>query len=506
MSINTFVEEIQTFSDSKRKTANLYNIQKCNPIILQNFVIYPPECVSFLPLDKNGCKEMEIKSGISYLDPIKIKSHENLFKFNELKNNYINFINYQKIFRIPSKNDNYTRPNFLESTTSNSKELGPISRNPNSDRHLFIKKHNENLYNEVFQKFPLISAAFKQKDYVVNNNICQSPKALFKINNISKPREPSLIKTPKTKKRRFSNQIKTQKCEINEKQKKNKKQEIFIIPNEFLIDFNIKEININNLEKTQSKYVTNLIDLKEAGRFINNLCQTNKNNKENVNNINFINQEYIESKNTFLLQKKRKASSDFNELKNNNNINSEVKRRRGRAKNKNKNKNKKKMTEKLKKQYRKNNRKDGKKISLYLNQIQINSNSLDIFPFCPMDIENIKIEFLQGLIEEKHIKVNSKNELINDHRNLKYIKNKSFEIIYQHKEEEKSQYILHINNDHIFYLFFYYYYQIQKKILRLNQHFYSHRSKAELEEVKGGLQNLMEKSNKLAQEIIKYIE
>ena len=161
------------------------------------------------------------------------------------------------------------------------------------------------------------------------------------------------------------------------------------------------------------------------------------------------------------------------------------------------------MTAKLKKQYRKDNRKDGKKISLYLNQIQINENSLDIFPFCPMNIENITIEFLEGLIEEKHIKVNRKNVLINDQRNLKYINNKSFEIIYQHKEEETIQYILHINNDHIFYIFLYYYNQIQKRIVRLNQHFYSHRSKAELEEVKGDLQNLMEKSNKLAKEILK---
>ena len=252
MSINTFVEEIQIFADSKRKTENLFNIQKCNPIISENFVIYPPECVSFLPLNKNGCRDMEIKSGINYLDPIKIKSHENLFKFNELKNNYINFINYQKIFRIPSKNDNYSRPNFLESTTSNSKEYGPISGNPNSDRLLFIKKYNENLYNEVFQKFPLISAAFKQKEYVVNNIIYRAPKTLFKIkNNISNPGEPSLIKSPKIKKTRFSNKIKTQKCEINDNQKKNKKQKLFIIPNEFLIDFNIKEINITNLEKTQ---------------------------------------------------------------------------------------------------------------------------------------------------------------------------------------------------------------------------------------------------------------
>ena len=219
-----------------------------------------------------------------------------------------------------------------------------------------------------------------------------------------------------------------------------------------------------------------------------------------------VNEEYIESKNTFLLQKKRKASSDLYEANNNAKLNSEEKERAGRGRPKRgrgKGKNKKKMTEKLKKQIRKNNRKDGNKICLYLNQIQINSFTLDIFPFLPMNFENITIEFLESLIEEKHITINHKNELINDQRNIKYVKNKSFEIIYQHKEEETIQYILHIKNHHIFYLFFYYYHQIQENIVRLNQHFYSHRAKAELEEIKGSIQNLMEKCNKLVKEILK---
>ena len=164
------------------------------------------------------------------------------------------------------------------------------------------------------------------------------------------------------------------------------------------------------------------------------------------------------------------------------------------------------MTLKLKKQQRQNKQKDGKSIYLNLNQVQINNNSLDIFPFFPMNIENVTIEFLEGLIKEKYIKINRKNELINDQINLKYINNKSFEIIYQHKEEETIQYILHISNYHILYLFLYYYYQIQNNILLLNQKFYSHSSKAELEEIKGGLENLIEKSNKIAKEIVKLKE
>ena len=506
MSINTFIEGKPIFDHSKRESKNLFS-QKPNSIILQNLaILYPPECASFQPLNKNGFKNMEGKSGINYLDQINIKSHENLFKFNELKNNYIN--NYQKI-RIPSRNDYNSQPNSLESITNNSEELGNNSKNPKSEGFLFIQKNNEKLKNEVFEKFPLISSAFKQKDYRVNNNIYQCPKKIFKIKNLSKSSKPSLLKSPKTKERRFSNKIKTQKTEINNHQIKKKKQKIFIIPNDFLIDFNIKEINIKNIEKKQPNCLTNLIDLKEARRFINNLCQTNINKTDNLNNINLVNEEYIETKNTFLLQKKRKAGSDLYEANNNVKLNSEEKERAGRGRRRRgrrKGKNKKKMTEKLKKQIRKNNRKDGNKICLYLNQIQINSFSLDIFPFYPMNFENITIEFLEGLIEEKHITINCKNELINDQRNIKYIKNKSFEIIYQHKEEETIQYILHIKDHHIFYLFFYYYHQIQENIIRLNQHFYSHRSKAELEEIKGNIENLMEKCNKLVKEILKSIE
>ena len=191
MSINPFIEGNPIFDYSKRETKKLSS-QKPNSINLQNLVVlYPPACASFQPLNKNGCKDMEGKSGINYLDQINIKRQENLFKFNDLKNNYIN--NYQKI-RIPSKNDYNSQPNSLESITNNSEELGNNSKNPKSEGFLFIQKNNEKLKNEVFEKFPLISSAFKQKDYRVNNNIYQCPKKIFKIKNLSKSSKPSLIK------------------------------------------------------------------------------------------------------------------------------------------------------------------------------------------------------------------------------------------------------------------------------------------------------------------------
>ena len=71
-----------------------------------------------------------------------------------------------------------------------------------------------------------------------------------------------------------------------------------------------------------------------------------------------------------------------------------------------------------------NNKKDGLKINLYLNQIQVNNYKLENFPFFPLlkIKENIKIEFLKGIINKKNlIKINKKAECIKDQRNLKYI-------------------------------------------------------------------------------------
>ena len=515
MSIKTSLEKTPRFQNSKMKIKNLLEYKGYCPIILQNLIIYPPECISFESLNKNGSKEDEIKSGTNSLNQNIAKTQDNPFKFNHLKNNYINFINNQKIFRASFKNDNVSRTKMLESTTNKSEHLDTFSQDLNLKGCFYKEYGNEELYKEVFTKTPLISAVFKQKKYEVNHNIYQIPKNMIK-KNISKSCEPFLIKSSPIKKKRFSKIINIKKCEINNMEINNQKKINFNIPHNFLIDFYIKKINIKNIQKNSNpNYHINLINLKEIENFINNICKKNINNKDNILNLKYSNGDYIElqkitkecEKNNFFLQKKRNGSVYYNEFENINVLDKkkyENKKNSLKKNNKNKN-NKKKMTAKLKKLNRINNRKNGKSINLYLNQIQINENALENFPFYPIvdNNEYFKIKILKGLTEKKNIiKVNKNTKLINDDRNIKFIKDKLFEIIYQNNIEE-IQYVVHINGYNILYLIFYYYYHIQEDIKLLNKFHYSHRSNREFIEVKNHLEILIKKCNKITQEITK---
>ena len=69
-----------------------------------------------------------------------------------------------------------------------------------------------------------------------------------------------------------------------------------------------------------------------------------------------------------------------------------------------------------------------------MSQLQVNKRSLNIFPFCPRPtvVENIKVRFLEGIINEKYkIKLKKKINLIKDDGIFKLMENKRFELIYQ---------------------------------------------------------------------------
>ena len=152
-----------------------------------------------------------------------------------------------------------------------------------------------------------------------------------------------------------------------------------------------------------------------------------------------------------------------------------------------------------------NNKKDGPKISLYLNQIQINKNRLEQFPFCQLlnAKENIKIDLLKGITEKKElIKIKRKPEIINHQNNLKYIVNKKFRIIYD-KNEDGTQYILFINGINILYLILYYYYQIKEELKLINKYHYSHASYEKSNNSRNLIENMIKKCNKIVKEITK---
>ena len=482
MSKKTILENNPDLTKRLRRNNNLPIYKEYNPKKLQNL----PECPNGSS-NRNDSKEHEIKFETDYLDQTELKKHESSSKLNNIKNNNIYLINNKKIFRDPSKNNKDLESNLKESTSNKSKQLEVFSEDQDSEGHANIKIKNEESYEDACPKIPLISTDFKQKENEVNNNINHIPKSLNKINDIYSC-EPSF----KDEKSSINN-INRKNYEINN----NQQQKIiyFNIPDNFLIDCHLIEINVKNIEKIKNhNYPTNLIDLNEAQIFINNLCNNIiYEHNEDLNNLNYFNEEYIElrkiknKEKKILLQKKTKKSLDNKKLKN----------LLGKKTNIIKN-NKEKKCEF-------NNGKNGRIKSLYLNQIQINKYSLKNFPFYPT-LNNIKIietECLMNLIEKNSfIRINKNSQFINNQRNLKYIKNKLFEIIYQHKNEE-IQYIIHIKGYHILYFIFYYYYQIQQNIIFLNKIYYYYYSNEKIREVIKHLLILIKKCNKFVKKISK---
>ena len=426
---------------------------------------------------------------------------------------YLILKNHKTIIPHP-ENEKDSEVNSLESKDYKMKESDDFLSIPGIESHIIKDNRNEILNNKIFQNFPIISNVSKQNKYEENKNIFKYPEIFNKVNNNTESCEPSSINYLNLKEQMISNNLNTKNNYINKIEKK-KPNLNFNIPDNFLIHFNIKEIKIENIQINSNQDICKcFIYLRNAVKFINNICQKKISNNENFNNLNlnYINKEYLELRkissenNNNLLQRKRKLDSeDLGSTSSDDISNENQKKSRKKNYSLKKNFKIKKMSEKLKKLKKHNNKKDGKKISLYLNQIQINENSLDNFPFYWIlnTKENIKIEFLKGFIDsKKYIKINKKAELIKDDRNLKYIKNKFFKIIYQNKEND-MQYILHINSFHILYLILYYYNQIQENIKLMNKYYYSHASNDKINRIKNHLEILIKKCNKIVKEISK---
>ena len=517
MSLNAFLIQTSIVDKDEMQTNSLINCKEMSPINVRNIEMlsYPSNSFSFGSLNKNGFKDVEIKNVSDCLSQIKPNLHENIFEFKNLNNYYIKYNLYNKYFRSHPKNDNEINSNLLESKIEQCKELGDFSKIPGFESNIIKNNINEKKNNPVFKKIPFLSEDFRQKKTEISKKIIQYPKIVYCVNNNTRPYEPSLTKPIILVKERFegfSENINIKNNDINgiERQISNIN---FNIPKNFLIDFNIKGINIKNRQLNSiQENLLNFISVNKAKEFLNIICQK-KTTNENLNSINYANEEYLElrnisneNKNDFL---KRKRKIDFDESKDSGDeISTQDDKKSKRKKNplkKKYKKNNKKISVKTKKLNRIKNQKNGEKISLYLNQIQISKTNLENFPFHPiLNLkENIKIELLKGIINtNKFIKVNRKAELIEDDRNLKYLKDKNFEIIYQDKEGD-HQYILHINGFNILYLIFYYYYHIREDTKLINKLFYCHSSYDKLIRIVNHLEVLIKKCNKLVKEISK---
>ena len=482
---------------------NDFNFQKKSIITKKNHCV--PSFTTIKYSKQNVGKDNEIKSGLNILKSIIPKQEEETSSINNEQNDNIN-----SPLNLDNNKENYLynikfKINLLESKKDSSNIFGDSRRNSEFENQFYSKNINNKYNDQIFDEIPIISKIFTEKNKMPKNFINFN---LFFENNVYRPKV--------YKKTDFKNIFIIEKVVpyVNEKPEStfNHYSKLnFNVPENFLINFNIKNIYSENIPLRENNLVMKQINLNNMKTYINNICST-----ISKSHLDFSIGDYIElkkadngqSKNAAFLQRKRQNSSIINEDEKTDHFSEEINPKGGRRRKplkKNHKNNNKKLTLKKKQLIKNNNKKNGPKISLYLNQIQINKNRLEQFPFCQLlnAQENIKIDLLKGIIEKKElIKIKRKPEIINHQNNLKYIVNKKFEIIYQ-KNEDDTQYILCINGINILYLILYYYYQIKEEVKLINKNHYSHASYEKSNKVKKDIENLIKKCNKITKEITK---
>ena len=455
------------------------------------------------PLNKNGLFEKTDRKQVKISEQNE-KFKENIFFLKNFDYNYYKSL-LNKDEKNFSGNDNY------QSNQQNYEIFKDFYKESDFEAHLYKRKKNVKIINEISTIFPLISRLFQRTNYIINNNkinINKKEMILEKEKNmeyISKHSDENLLGVDDIKA-----EDKNKNKSINKdnnlliKSSLNKTIDINNKDN-FLLNYNIKEIMIKNIHGLGYE-IPPIIYLMDMTNFIKNICNKIRIKNNSTNSLSIPMEEFIEynkingceEKDNNFLQKKRKNSLDFEEI-------DKIKGKKPKNKIHSLKKRHKKISSKIKNINENNNKKNGESICTYLKKIEINKNSLENFPFYPSikNKEITKVEFLKGIVSKKYsFRVNKKANLIRDKRNLKYISNKRFKIIYENKELNE-QIIININGFHILYLIFFYYYQIQKCIKQINKFHYSHanfnKTKNELKKV----EEIIKKCNKITRDIIK---
>ena len=463
---------------------------------------YFPSFVTTKNLIQNVGRDKEIKSGLNIYNTIIPKQEEETTSFIKEQNTNIN-----SPLNLESSQENHyynikLKINLLESKEDHSNIMGDSSKNPEFENHSYSKNTNNKFNDQFLDEIPIISKIFTEQIKMPKNFINFN---LFFDNNVNRPKvcKNLLFKNNHINQKVVSFVNEKPVNDFNHYSKIN-----FNVPDNFLINYNIKEICIDNVPLRQDELVMNKINLKDMQNYINNIC-----NNFSKNHLDFSNGEYIELKkdenaqheNAEFLQHKRNIldEDEKKRIHSSEDISLKIGKRKS-LKKKHKNNNKK-LSLKIKQLIKNNNKKNGPKINLYLNQIQINKNRLEQFPFCQLlnVKENIKIDLLKGIIEKKElIKIKRKPEIITHQNNLKYIVDKKFRIVYDKKEDD-TQYILFINGINILNLILYYYYQIQEEVKLMNKYHYSHASYGKSNISRNLIENLIKKCNKIVKEITK---
>lgn len=405
-----------------------------------------------------------------------------------------NFVGYRK------------QTNLLESIKFRCPLMEPYLTPQQFDSHFYPNIGNYFSYEDLFPKTLYVSNAFLPSS----------------LNNIQIPSYPNILIAKTKIKPRLKYKKITQMENPNKKITPPKKEEyinliklIFNIPDNFLNEFELRKINVQKIQLSKENPIPSnrkKFSFKEMGAYLNNLCQKiqNKICCESMFDKDYIKYEteYPDKIGSNFLQRKRKSSRDLSEENAKYKIklgykNYTIKRQPLKKKCKKKNN---KITRKI---YKLNNSKNGKKITVNLNQIQTYQNRLYLekFPFHPLlnTKEVTKITFLKGLVERKDvIRVNKKEILSKEKFDPNNINNKRFELIYQ-KNDENIKYIICINGINILYIILYYYYQIHKSIRQINVYHYAHAAFYKFIAEINKIEELIKTCNKLVDEISKMI-
>ena len=140
-----------------------------------------------------------------------------------------------------------------------------------------------------------------------------------------------------------------------------------------------------------------------------------------------------------------------------------------------------------------------------MNQLKVDKTSLKIFPLCPISTlkENIKVSFLEGIINDKYkIKLKKGINLIKDDGIFEYMKYKRFELKFQN-DEKNLEFTMYINQFNILFLINYYYYKIKERIILINKYHYSHEAFSKIKCEINLIVNLIKTCNIIVDEISK---
>ena len=421
MSFKPLISETQTYDHSEIEQKNSRDAYKVGSSLLSvtssAFQMIYPKNIIIKPIIKNGSKDDDRKSGINNLYMNESKEKESFFKLNNVNINFLNCLFNVNNSSDYQKYDKDFNDKTIESKIGNIFNIPNIHLIPEYQHHLYTYHRNYDLFNQISMTIPMISRVFTQSKNMSKNIICHRQK-LF---------------TPQTIDSNFTNFSKSSQIEcldINEEISSNETNEEidendnieekkFNEYTDFLLNFNIIDVNIKEKELNQNpENLAKNINLKNCKNFLNSLC-LNTIYSEEKNNFNgeFIENKILKTKekNEESIVKKRNNSFESEEFEN---LYKKLKnqKKKGYKKNGNPFLNKKinkKATAKSIKENELKQRKDGPKIHVYLNQIKMVKSTLENFPFFQaLNIEtNTTISFLESLAQDKKDLIKTKKKV-----------------------------------------------------------------------------------------------